>query len=177
MNDALREANRKMLGKLGLLAFAMFGFGFALVPLYGVFCDLTGLNRDADQALGNNTQVDTSRWVKVQLITNVQNGDIWHFTPPHTVTVHPGQLTQVAFELDNQTDRYLLGRAVPSFGPREASLYFKKIVCFCFHEEHLAPHEKAKLPLIFVIDRNLPADLKVVTVSYTLFQLPTKADV
>jgi cytochrome c oxidase assembly protein subunit 11 len=175
VNAELQRANRRTLGKLALMALAMFGFGFALVPLYSVFCDVTGLNRDAAQALANNTQVDASRWVRVQLVANVQDDSLWRFTPPpRSVVIHPGQLVQVAYELDNLTDRALLGRAVPSYGPPEAGPHFKKIECFCFHEEHLAPREKAKLPLVFVIDRDLPPDLTVVTLSYTFFQLPAR---
>lgn len=176
MNAELRRANRRTLRKLILAAVGMFGFGFALVPLYSVFCDVTGLNRDAAQALANNTQVDAGRWVTVQLVANVQDDSLWRFSaPPRSVVVHPGQLVQVAYELANLTDRNLLARAVPSYGPPEAGPHFKKIECFCFHEEHLAPHEKASLPLVFVIDRKLPADLNVVTLSYTLFQLPARS--
>lgn len=173
MNAQQERANRRTVRKLLIVVAAMFGFGFALVPLYSVFCDVTGLNREAEQALVNNTQVDTSRWVTVQLVANVQDDALWRFSaPPRSLVVHPGQLVQVAYTLDNLTDRRLVARAVPSYGPPEAGPHFRKIECFCFHEEHLAPREQATLPLVFVIDRSLPADLNVVTLSYTLFQLP-----
>lgn len=169
-----RQANTRTLTRFGLLAAAMFGFGFALVPLYDVFCDLTGLNRDAAQALANNTQVDASRTVRVELLANVQDGAVWRFTAPLApVRAHPGQLVRVDFELENLTGRPLTGRAVPSYGPARAGAYFQKIDCFCFREQRLAPGEKLTLPVLFVLDRKLPADLTVVTLSYTFFRLPT----
>ena len=157
--------------RLAAVSLAMFGFGFALVPLYDVFCDLTGLNRDAAQALVSNTQVDTSRSVRVELVANVQDGAVWRFTAPRQpVDVHPGELVRVDYELENLTDHFLIGRAVPSYGPAAAAAHFRKIDCFCFREQHLAPHEKLRLPVLFVIDRKVAADMKVMTLSYTFFQ-------
>lgn len=171
------QANARTLRRLLLLAAAMFGFGFALVPLYDVFCDLTGLNRDAAQALANNTQVDASRTVRVELLANVQDGRAWRFTAPERpVRVHPGQLARVDYELENLTDRPLAGRAVPSYGPAAAAGYFKKIDCFCFREQHLAPGQKLSLPVIFVLDRAIPPDMTVVTLSYTYYDQPGRPD-
>jgi len=158
--------------RLAALAAAMFAFGFALVPLYEVFCDLTGLNRDAAQALANNTQVDTSRRVRIELVANVQDGAPWRFAAPRLpLDVHPGELVRVEYELENLSDRPLVGRAVPSYGPAAAAAHFKKIDCFCFREQRLAPHEKVRLPVLFVLDRGVAADMKVVTLSYTFFEL------
>ncbi|HEX8978347.1 MAG TPA: cytochrome c oxidase assembly protein [Parasulfuritortus sp.] len=172
MTGDIRRANLRTLRKLLFAAVAMFGFGFALVPLYSVFCDVTGLNRDAVQALANNTQVDYSRRVIVELVANTQDDRIWRFSAPsQPLLVHPGQLVQVEYTLENLTDQPLLGRAVHSFGPLAAGPHFKNIECFCFRNEHLAPREKTELPLVFVIDRNLPKDINVVTLSYTLFRL------
>jgi cytochrome c oxidase assembly protein subunit 11 len=157
--------------QLVVLAAAMFGFGFALVPLYDVFCNITGLNRDAAQALANNTQVDASRDLRIELLANVQNGAVWRFTAPsQPVVVHPGELVRVDYELENLTDRPLVGRAVPSYAPAAAAAHFRKIDCFCFREQRLAPHEKMRLPVLFVIDRKVAPDMKVVTLSYTFFE-------
>lgn len=172
MTRDTRRANLRTLRKLLFVTAAMFGFGFALVPLYSVFCDVTGLNRDAAQALANNTRVDTTRRVIVEMVANTQDGTLWRFSAPsQPQLVHPGELVQVEYKLENLTDKPLLGRAVHSYGPLAAGPHFKNIECFCFRNEHLAPREKAKLPLVFVIDRNLPRDINVVTLSYTLFQL------
>ena len=164
--------NRRTSLRLTLLSAAMFAFGFALVPLYDVFCDLTGLNRDAAQALANNTQVDASRSVRIELVANVQDGALWRFAAPSLpVDVHPGELVRVEYELENLSDRPLVGRAVPSYAPLAAAAHFKKIDCFCFREQHLAPHEKVRLPVLFVLDRGVARDMKVVTLSYTFFAL------
>jgi cytochrome c oxidase assembly protein subunit 11 len=172
MAMSVHAGNRATSLRLAAVSLAMFGFGFALVPLYDVFCDLTGLNRDAAQALANNTQVDASRWVRVELLANAGDAAPWRFIAPSApLEVHPGALTRVDFELDNLADRPLLGRAVPSYGPPAAAAHFRKIDCFCFREQRLAPREKLRLPLLFVVDRRLPADLKVITLSYTFFEL------
>ena len=172
MTGDAERANRRTMVKLLLVAAGMFGFGFALVPLYGVFCDVTGLNRDAAQDLANNTLVDYTRRIIVEIVANTQDDSLWRFTAPsQPLVVHPGQLVQVEYKLENLTDKPLLGRAVHSYGPLAAGPHFKNIECFCFRNEHLAPREKTKLPLVFVIDRNLPRDINVVTLSYTLFQL------
>ncbi|MDD5387725.1 MAG: cytochrome c oxidase assembly protein [Gallionellaceae bacterium] len=157
---------------LVVLALAMFAFGFALVPLYDVFCDITGLNRDAAQALANNTQVDASRKVRIELVANVRDEALWRFAAPsQPVDVHPGELVQVEYELENLTNRPLIGRAVPSYAPLAAAAHFKKIDCFCFREQRLAPYETVRLPVLFVLDRGVARDMKVVTLSYTFFAL------
>ena len=164
-----------MLRRLLLLALAMFGFGFVLIPFYDVFCDLTGLNRGDVQALAKNTQVDYSREVAVELVANVPNTTPLQLTAPgKTVRAHPGQLVQIEYEVENLADRAVVGQAVPSYGPAAAANYFKKIECFCFREQHLAPREKRRLPVLFVLDRAIPGDMPVVTLSYTFFELPPK---
>ena len=167
------QANARTLRRLLLAVLAMFGFGFAMVPLYNTFCDLTGFNRGEVQALAQNTQVDASRQVRVELLANVQDAAALRFTAPDKpITSHPGALVRVDYELENLTDKPLVGRAVPSYGPAAAASYFKKIECFCFRNQDLAPHEKRQLPVLFVLDRAMPPDMGVVTLSYTFFELP-----
>jgi cytochrome c oxidase assembly protein subunit 11 len=173
MNAELARANVQMLRRLLLAVLAMFGFGFAMVPLYDTFCDLTGFNRGEVQALARNTQVDTSRQVRVELLANVPDGATWRFSAPsQPINPHPGALVRVDYELENLTGRPLTGRAVPSYGPAAAAPHFKKIECFCFREQTLAPHEKRRLPVLFVLDRALPREMGVVTLSYTFFESP-----
>lgn len=166
----IAHANAVVMRRLLVLAVAMFGFGFALVPLYSIFCDLTGLNRDEAQVLARNSQVDMSRSVQVQMLSNSRNGEEWHLIAPATaIAPHPGELVMVEYELDNLSDRPLVGRAVPSYAPARAAAYFKKIECFCFREQRLAPHERLRMPVLFVLDNRLPADIGVVTLSYTFY--------
>lgn len=176
--DSRSRANARTLRRLLLAVLAMFGFAFAMVPLYDTFCDLTGFNRGEVQALARNTQVDASRRVRVEFLANdmLVNGQgeaLWRFTAPsRPINPHPGALVRVDYELENLTDRPLVGRAVPSYGPAAAAPYFKKIECFCFRDQTLVPREKRVLPVLFVLDRELPPDMGVVTLSYTFFELP-----
>lgn len=170
---ARARANKRTLRWLLGMVVAMFGFAFALVPLYDVFCDLTGLNRGEIQALARNTQVDVSRRVRVELVANAPDDATWRFAAPaQPVNPHPGELVRVDYELENLSDRPLRGRAVPSYGPAAAASHFRKIECFCFRDQILAPGEKRVLPVLFVLDRTLPADMGVVTLSYSFFAKP-----
>ena len=165
----IRRNNRTLLAKLGVIVVAMFGFGYALVPFYEKICEVTGL-RDIDRPdTVVNTQVDRSRFVRVELDTNL-HGMPWKFRALETVTdVHPGAVTQVEFEVVNLTDHPVTGQATPSYGPRNAAQYFRKLDCFCFSKQTLAPGETRRMPVVFVIDPELPKDLATITLSYTFF--------
>lgn len=170
MNADLNRANSRLVKRLALVALAMFGFGFALVPLYDVLCDITGLNRGEVQALARNTQVDYSRVIEVEMVANVpQSVPLRLVAPSKSVHAHPGELMQVEYEVENLTDHVVVGQAIPSYGPQRVAQYFKKIECFCFREQRLAPGEKRRLPLMFVLDKEFPGDLPVITLSYTMF--------
>jgi len=164
--------NRSTLRRLAIFAVAMFGFGFALVPFYQAICDVTGLNnlvkRD-DSPL--NTQVDTSRWVTIELDANTRGLD-WSFAPTQrSVRVHPGELVNVVYEARNNSTTAVVGQAIPSYGPREVAGYFRKLECFCFQKQELAPGESRQMPVVFVVDPTLPKDVATVTLSYTFFEL------
>ena len=166
-----RAANRRLLAKLGLVVVLMFGFGFALVPFYEQICRATGL-RDIGRAdRVTNTQVDASRTVRVELDANVRKLP-WSFRPlTRFVDVHPGALTQVLYEVENDSDHAFTGQAVPSYGPQLAAAYFKKLECFCFARQSFAPHEKRQMPVVFVVDPALPRDVGTITLSYTFFEV------
>lgn len=165
-----QRANLRLLSLLLLAAVAMFAFAYALVPLYRVFCDITGLNRDEAQVLARNSQIDYGRTVRVQMLSDNSNGAGWHLAAPtRSIVRHPGELAMVEYELENLSDRPLVGRAVPSYAPAAAAAYFRKIDCFCFREQRLAPHEKARLPVLFVLAPELPAEIGVVSLSYRFF--------
>ena len=160
---------------LRLLIFSvvgMFGFGFALVPLYDVFCDITGLNgKDYSRAATAPTSIDESRTVKVEFVTYLNKKLPWQFTPEvRSVELHPGERYQVSFVAINQSDQDTFGRAVPSITPGYGAQYLVKTECFCFQEQMLAANEEAMMPLIFYIDPNIPADISTLTLAYTLFK-------
>jgi len=170
-NDARREANRALSRRLGVVVVAMFGFGFLLVPFYEKLCEVTGI-RDlgrADELM--STQVDWSRTVRLELDGNLRNLP-WEFRPQAPlVNVHPGELTQVVYEIVNTTGRPITGQAIPSYAPLSAGQYFRKLDCFCFTTQTLLPGERREMPVVFVIDPALPLDLPAITLSYTFFEV------
>ena len=168
----LALANRRLLRKLLVIAAMMFGFGFALVPFYEKICEVTGIrNVFQPDEVAANTQIDSSRRVSVEFDSNTQRLP-WTFKPlQSSVSVHPGELTQVEYEVRNTLDRPVTGQAVPSYGPQQAALYFKKMECFCFQQQTLAPGEVRRMPVVFMIDSKLPADLNTITLSYTFFEV------
>lgn len=172
-DGALLDANRLLLKKLLVVAVAMFGFGFALVPFYEKLCEVAGL-RDvfrADEPAVRNTQVDLTRNVAVEFDANTQRL-AWTFHPVEgSIIVHPGEVRQVIYEVRNTLDRTVTGQAVPSYGPQRAGEYFRKLECFCFQKQTLGPHEVRRMPVVFVIDPKLPADLGTITLSYTFFEV------
>jgi len=168
----LATANWRLLKKLLVIAAMMFGFGFALVPFYEKICEVTGIrNVFQPDEVAANTQIDSSRRVSVEFDSNTQRLP-WTFKPlQSSVSVHPGELTQVEYEVRNTLDRPVTGQAVPSYGPQQAALYFKKMECFCFQQQTLAPGEVRRMPVVFMIDSKLPADLNTITLSYTFFEV------
>jgi cytochrome c oxidase assembly protein subunit 11 len=166
------EANRATLRKLLVVTVVMFGFGFALVPLYAKICESLGVNDLARADTVANTQVDAKRVVLVQFDANTRDLP-WEFRPlQRSVSAHPGQLVQVVYEVKNTSSVPIVGQAIPSYGPQYAGRYIKKIECFCFARQEVRPNETRQMPVQFVIDPEVPADVGVITLSYTFFQLP-----
>jgi cytochrome c oxidase assembly protein subunit 11 len=165
----IRRNNRVLVTKLGVVVLAMFGFGYALVPFYEKICEVTGL-RDIDKAdVVANTQVDRTRFVRIEFDTNLHDMP-WKFRALETTTdIHPGAVTQVLFEVVNTSDHPVTGQAIPSYGPRNAAQYFRKLDCFCFTRQTLAPGETRRMPVVFVVDPELPRDIPTITLSYTFF--------
>ena len=169
----VETANRQLLHKLLVISMLMFGFGFALVPLYDEICRVTGVRNlfKADQPVVENTQVDTTRTVAIEFDSNTQRL-AWTFRPLEGhVQVHPGEVRQVIYEVRNTLDRAVTGQAIPSYGPQRAGQYIQKLECFCFQQQTLGPGEVKRMPVVFIIDPKLPADLGTVTLSYTFFEV------
>lgn len=159
--------------RLVITVFAMFGFGFALVPLYDVFCEVTGINgKTSDEAAVTSNYVDESRLVTVEFIARTQGQLPWRFEPVvKRMKVHPGQMHQVDFEVANLSGENMVVQAVPSVSPGMAATYFNKIECFCFNQQPLIQGQVAALGLQFYIDKELPEQYSTVTLSYTLFDI------
>lgn len=164
--------NLATLRKLLIIAAAMFGFGFALVPFYKKICEVTGINSVLKADAVTNSQVDTARFLTVEFDANLRNDLPWTFAPlEKSVRFHPGELVQVMFEIRNNADRAVTGQAIPSYGPQLAGRYFRKLECFCFTQQTLAPGEVKRLPVVFVIEKDLPPEVNTVTLSYTFFEV------
>jgi cytochrome c oxidase assembly protein subunit 11 len=165
--------NRRMLRKLSVVAVLMFGFGYALVPFYDAMCRALGVNEfiKADAAPAANSQVDLTRSVTIELDANAHNLP-WSFRPlVRHVTVHPGELATVEYEIANVRSEAVTAQAVPSYGPARAGEHFRKMECFCFTQQTLAPGETRRFPVTFVVDAKLPRDVNTITLSYTFFEV------
>ena len=168
------SANSKVVKRLAFAAVAMFGFGFALVPLYDVFCEVTGLNGktgriEQEQALSQT--VDEDREVTVEFLATVHSDLPWEFKPMvKKVRVHPGEVTEINYFARNNTGEVVTGQAVPSVAPGQAAKYFSKTECFCFTRQALGPGEGKEMPLRFIVDPELPENVRTVSLSYTFYQ-------
>ncbi|WP_206954661.1 cytochrome c oxidase assembly protein [Trinickia acidisoli] len=176
--DADRLLNRSMLIKLVVMSAVMFGFGFALVPLYRSICQITGVNnlvkRDATVGEAKNTQVDATRTVSIEFDANAR-GALAFKPEQNALDVHPGEVTVVKYRVTNGQNRTVRAQAIPSYAPGHAIEYFKKIECFCFTQQTLAAHETREMPVVFYVDPALPRDVKTITLSYTFFELDVPA--
>ena len=170
-----RKGARRGSWKLAAVVLFMFGFGFALVPLYGAICQLTGLNgknKGMLAAADVKEQVDLNRTVKVQFLTTVNGGRVWSFSAEQpSLEVHPGQLVTVYFDAANQQDQDVVGQAVPSVAPWNAARHLHKTECFCFNQQPFKAGQAKRMPVRFMLDPALPADVDTVTLSYTFFDV------
>jgi cytochrome c oxidase assembly protein subunit 11 len=172
-NTERATANSRVVRRLLFAAVAMFGFGFALVPLYDVFCDITGLNGKTgriEMEAALSQKVDAKRMVTVEFLSSVRSDLAWQFKPVvRRVKVHPGEVTEVNYLARNETGETVAGQAVPSLAPGLAAKYFNKTECFCFTRQTLGPNEEKLMPLRFVVDPELPEEIGTVSLSYTFF--------
>ncbi|NIF55612.1 MULTISPECIES: cytochrome c oxidase assembly protein [Burkholderiaceae] len=173
-----RSFNRLMLVKLFVVAVMMFGFGFALVPMYRAICQVTGINnlvqRDVSVREAKNTQVDMSRTISIEFDANAR-GPLGFWPEQRSLDVHPGEVTTVMYDVSNEQARTIHAQAIPSYAPKQATEYFRKIECFCFTQQTLNANESKRMPVVFVVDPKLPKDVKTITLSYTFFELNTPA--
>lgn len=172
MSDDLKGKNAKLVRKLIVIAVLMFGFGYALVPLYNVLCDITGQNKKLQEtAVGENEfAVDESREVTVEFITALNESTPMEFrAETRTMKVHPGQFYTVNFYAKNNLAGKIKAQAIPSISPGLAEEFFKKTQCFCFETQTFEGHEEKVMPVRFVVNPKLPDRYKIITLSYTFF--------
>jgi cytochrome c oxidase assembly protein subunit 11 len=173
MSDDQAYRNKRLMRKLALVAVGMVGFSYALVPLYNLVCDITGIGGrsgriEKEQALAQRP--DKNREITVQFDANVNANLPWEFKPlTKIVKVHPGEVAQVSYFAKNMSAEKITGQAVPSVAPIKASKYFNKTECFCFSQQTFGPGEGREMPLRFIVDPDLPKDVRTITLSYTFF--------
>ncbi|MCH7898859.1 MAG: cytochrome c oxidase assembly protein [Proteobacteria bacterium] len=157
------------------LAVGMFGFAFALVPLYDVFCEITGLNGKTSGQAELLAEIDRTaaqedREVKIEFLASVARGMSWEFRPmDKEIIVRPGTMNKTTFFVRNRSNKTVIGQAVPSVSPGQAAQYLKKIECFCFEQQKLMAGAEMEMGVTFYVDAELPAHINELTLSYTMF--------
>jgi cytochrome c oxidase assembly protein subunit 11 len=172
MSENVEQKNTKLVRKLVFIVLGMFGFGYALVPIYDVFCDITGINGKTDtEAIADvKYEVDLGREMTIEFITSLNEAAPMVFrTETKKMKIHPGQYYTVNFYAENKTDKKMVARAIPSVTPGPAAEYLKKTECFCFSEQTFEPKEGKTMPVRFVIDPEIPSRYKTITLAYTFF--------
>ena len=167
------RSNRRLVARLAIMAACMFGFGFLLIPIYNVMCEITGIGgRTSDTAavIPAGMQVDTGRTVTVEFVAVVNEQAPWEFRPAvSSIEIHPGQLYDTTFYARNLTDRELVGQAIPSVAPGTAARHFQKTECFCFTAQKFLAREGRDMGVQFMVDPDLPEYVDRITLSYTFF--------
>jgi cytochrome c oxidase assembly protein subunit 11 len=177
MNNDIKTKNTKLVRTLVIVVVLMFGFGFALVPLYDVLCDITGLNGKVSSTALKEVgyPIDKNREVTVEFMTSLNETTPMVFRSETTrLKVHPGEYYTVNFYAENKTDSVMVAQAIPSISPGLAAEYFKKTECFCFTEQAFKPREGRTMPVRFALDPKLPAEYKIITLAYTFFDKTDK---
>ncbi len=176
-----RGINRSFWIKLGLVPVGMFAFAFALVPLYDVFCEVTGLNgktntSSASVDLGRSYEVDQSRVVTVDFLAATAPGFPVRFYPKvKQLNVIPGKMYTIKYIAENRSDAVIVGQAVPSVAPGEAAQHFKKIECFCFTNQTFQPKTPVEMPVSFIVEPDLSKSVSNITLSYNFFRIKESA--
>ena len=170
--DEQKKETRALAGKLLLMAIGMFAFGFLLVPLYDVFCEVTGFGGKTNRVAVETEEqlVISERELTLEFVTTVNAYAPWEFESQlQRMTVHPGGMYEATFIARNLTDQDRVAQAVPSVAPQQAAKHFKKLECFCFSAQEFTPLEEKEMPVRFIVDSDLPEHIDTITLSYTIF--------
>ncbi len=176
--DSRSDKVRRTTGRSLLLVAGMFAFAFALVPLYNIFCEVTGLNGKSSRLVTRSfeqidePQIDASRQLTIQFLATSNKNMAWKFSPNQAeMTIHPGEIHTTSYHAENPTNYPMRAQAVPSVSPVQAASYLRKIECFCFESQFLAAGDSVDMPVRFYVHQALPADINTITLSYTMFDI------
>ena len=164
---------KKTLRKLVIAVPLMFAFGFALVPLYDVFCEVTGINGKVFQSdYEDDLLTEDGRPLAIQFISTNNENMPWTFQPSKEVMkIETGKYHTATFFVKNTTNKKMVAQAVPSVAPSNAAAHLKKLECFCFEQQELLPGEEATLPVKLLVSNELPSNIKNIILSYTIFDI------
>lgn len=166
------KTNKKVILPLLTYALLMFGLGFAMVPLYEKFCQITGITDTVERKTVEDYAIDKNRVIRVEFDATINQDLEFEFRPlTPFVEVHPGETREVNFFVKNNTQRDIVAQAVPSVTPIFATTHLNKIECFCFTQQTLKAGEERVMPLQFVLDDGIPAEISTVTLSYTFMDI------
>lgn len=176
MRPGLKNANRRITRRLVVTVVLMFGFGYAMVPIYDVLCEITGFSgRTGVVQAEDQVLIDKDRLITVEFLANTASNLNWEFRPmTPKMQVHPGGIYEVSYYAHNLNRTTTVGWARPSVSPIKASLYFNKTECFCFASQALESGERREMPVRFVVAENVPDDISTLTLSYTFFDVTEK---
>lgn len=169
----------KLVTILFIVVLGMFAFGFALVPIYNSLCQTLGINGKTNKKPiafdEKKSTIAKEREILVEFVATKNSSLLWAFYPNVAkLKIHPGEIAKLSFYAENQSNFRMTVQAIPSVTPGIAAKYLKKTECFCFTQQTLNGHEAMNMPLLFHLDPDLPADVKTITLSYTLFDVTNR---
>jgi cytochrome c oxidase assembly protein subunit 11 len=172
MDETTRRSNASLTRRLLLMAGGSFGFGFALVPLYDVVCELAGLRVNATPAPAVETAAG-AREITLELVSALPPGGDWELEPvASAITVEPGRLQEAKFRIRSRAAQAATGQAIPSVAPAYAARYLRKTECFCFTPQHFEAEQEREFVVRFIVDPRLPAQIDRMTLAYSMYTLP-----
>lgn len=173
MTAPATKSINKQLRIMLIIVVGMFGFCFALVPIYNVFCSVTGLNGKTNGQVARPVmKTDFSRQVTVELLATLNESIQAEFqSHDKKFTLHPGEYVSTTFRAKNLTDKPMIVQAIPSVTPGLAARHVNKVECFCFMKQPLQPNEERDFPLVFTVDPAVPTSINTLTLAYTLFDV------
>jgi cytochrome c oxidase assembly protein subunit 11 len=176
----MNQGSKKTIRTLCFAVLGMFTFSFALVPLYDVFCEVTGLNGKIELRATNNTniEIDDGRDVSIQFVSHNNEEMPWTFEPSEdSIKIKTGKYHTATFYVKNPTNRTMIAQAIPSVAPSNAASHLKNLECFCFEQQELAPGQDALLRVRLIFDDKLPSSINSVVLSYTIFDVTDYDDI
>ena len=171
----MMKETKKTIRNLSLAVVGMCAFSFLLVPIYDVFCEITGLNGKIEGPSvfsSKNIEEEDKREMLIQFVTNNNESMPWTFKSEITqLTITTGVQQRVMFVFENKTSEDMVGQVIPSVSPGRGAEYFHKTECFCFEQQKLLAGERLELPVVFIVDPNIPLDIGSLSLGYTLFDI------